>query len=345
MAGQAPVFVAAGLVLIGLLVAGTFGLAAVAGEDPTAGPTVPDDDPALWITVELDADGDAHWTIAYRFSVGSEEEADAFAGLADAVRAGEVDLPLTAATMEGYLAAASGTVDRDMAIEDPVWVDAVEDGVGTLALELTWRGFAHTAEGTLRVGDAFRSPDGAWLQTLEEGVRLTIVPPADHPLESVPPNATVEGDTVTWDGPHTFAPGDLELRYDAPATPVWPVAPWLVAILLLVIVATALGIGYRRGWPIPGMPPADAATADADEPPPELDADLLSDPERVERLLYDNGGRMKQAAIVEETGWSSAKVSQLLSEMADEGRVDKLRIGQENLISLPRPDDDGDRAP
>lgn len=48
---------------------------------------------------------------------------------------------------------------------------------------------------------------------------------------------------------------------------------------------------------------------------------------------------MKQAAIVTETGWSNAKVSQLLSAMAEEGRVEKLRIGRENLISLP---DDGE---
>ncbi|MCU4717844.1 DUF7345 domain-containing protein [Halapricum hydrolyticum] len=67
----------------------------------------------------------------------------------------------------------------------------------------------------------------------------------------------------------------------------------------------------------------------------EIDEELLSDEERVERLLTENGGRMKQARIVEETGWSSAKVSQLLSSMAEEGLVEKLRIGRENLISFP----------
>ena len=44
---------------------------------------------------------------------------------------------------------------------------------------------------------------------------------------------------------------------------------------------------------------------------------------------------MKQAKIVKETGWSNAKVSQLLSSMENDDRVDKLRIGRENLISLP----------
>ncbi|WP_435062947.1 helix-turn-helix transcriptional regulator [Halobaculum sp. EA56] len=74
----------------------------------------------------------------------------------------------------------------------------------------------------------------------------------------------------------------------------------------------------------------------------EEDLELLSDEERVERLLERNGGRMRQANIVSETGWSDAKVSQLLSAMADEGRVEKLRLGRENLISLADGADDGD---
>ncbi|MFB6096669.1 MAG: hypothetical protein ABEJ74_04710 [Haloferacaceae archaeon] len=70
----------------------------------------------------------------------------------------------------------------------------------------------------------------------------------------------------------------------------------------------------------------------------EVDLSLLSDEERVEHLLEGRGGRMRQAKIVEETGWSDAKVSQLLSAMDDEGRIEKLRIGRENLISLPGTD-------
>ena len=76
-------------------------------------------------------------------------------------------------------------------------------------------------------------------------------------------------------------------------------------------------------------------TADTEADDDGIDEELLSDEERVERLLERNGGRMKQADIVDETGWSNAKVSQLLSAMDEEDRVDKLRIGRENLISFP----------
>jgi hypothetical protein len=81
------------------------------------------------------------------------------------------------------------------------------------------------------------------------------------------------------------------------------------------------------------------------EPTPEapfagVDVEMLSDEERVLRLLDANGGRMKQAQIVKDTGWSNAKVSQLLSRMEDDDAIDKLRIGRENLISMPDVDVD-----
>jgi uncharacterized membrane protein len=89
-----------------------------------------------------------------------------------------------------------------------------------------------------------------------------------------------------------------------------------------------------------GAAAAGTGAAGAGEGPADegVDEELLSDEERVERLLERNDGRMKQATIVKETGWSNAKVSQLLSAMDDDGRIDKLRIGRENLISFPDED-------
>ena len=107
------------------------------------------------------------------------------------------------------------------------------------------------------------------------------------------------------------------------------------------------GVGETDDEGVADSPP-DEAREQRDEPPvatentddttgeeEEVDPDLLSDEERVLRLIEQNGGRMKQANIVTETGWSNAKVSQLLSAMDEEDRINKLRIGRENLISLP----------
>jgi uncharacterized membrane protein len=68
---------------------------------------------------------------------------------------------------------------------------------------------------------------------------------------------------------------------------------------------------------------------------PVDEGQLLSDTDRVQNLLESNGGRMRQSEIVEETDWSKSKVSMLLSDMEDEDEITKLRVGRENLISLP----------
>jgi hypothetical protein len=143
---------------------------------------------------------------------------------------------------------------------------------------------------------------------------------------------------------------------------LWGTAGLVVAVIAIVLaylggrhrerIRSRLPIGADDGSPDAGQTTGPAAgktaedTADpvagghsgsTDDPQDsaEIDEELLSDEERVERLLEQNGGRMKQADIVEETGWSNAKVSQLLSAMEEEGQIDKLRIGRENLISFP----------
>ncbi|MFC6725189.1 helix-turn-helix transcriptional regulator, partial [Halobium palmae] len=98
-----------------------------------------------------------------------------------------------------------------------------------------------------------------------------------------------------------------------------------------------------------GAGPTSAAvdsTTEADgEAPIVTDDELLSDEDRVVSLLRDRGGRMKQVNIVDETGWSKSKVSMLLSEMEEDGRISKLRVGRENVISLKGHEPDAAGSP
>lgn len=80
----------------------------------------------------------------------------------------------------------------------------------------------------------------------------------------------------------------------------------------------------------------DADDAADDGPPPEL----LSNEERVQQVLEDNGGRMRQQELVEETGWTEAKTSQVVGEMRESGALETFRLGRENVLKLP--DDDGE---
>ncbi|MDG5777000.1 helix-turn-helix domain-containing protein [Haloarculaceae archaeon H-GB2-1] len=131
-----------------------------------------------------------------------------------------------------------------------------------------------------------------------------------------------------------------------------------MGMLMVGLLVIAIGLGGAAIWHSGGFsrPSLDsnggenggaAATSPAESesttPSPEAasrsepavsDVELLSDTDRVVRMLEDNGGRMKQVDIVDGTDWSKSKVSMLLSDMEEEGVISKLRVGRENIISL-----------
>jgi len=67
---------------------------------------------------------------------------------------------------------------------------------------------------------------------------------------------------------------------------------------------------------------------------PSSDAALLTDEDRVRQLLAESEGRIKQQRVADEFDWSASKTSRVISSMAEEGTVEKLRIGRENVIDL-----------
>lgn len=83
--------------------------------------------------------------------------------------------------------------------------------------------------------------------------------------------------------------------------------------------------------PVPETASVAPDASDGDEPP-------LTKEEEVCRLLREHAGRMKQSKLVEETEWSQATVSRLLTQLEQEGRVTKLRAGRENIVELRDPD-------
>jgi uncharacterized membrane protein len=270
-------------------------------------------------------------------------------------------------------------VDREVIVhEDPSEFDIAEEdtvAVGELRLTFTWTAFLGTDGENLVLGDALTTPEGTWLRSLAEGQTLQVATPEGYAVTGTPGSTVqIRDNAVTIEGPRTFAADERVVVVYAPAGAVGP--PWQMLTAAIVIAALLIAgsvVGYqRRGSDENGVatsngsdeggvrqqnpdadvassasatPDAESETADGSKPVSEdegeeEDRSLLSDEERVERLLADNGGRMRQADIVTETGWSDAKVSQLLSAMADEERVEKLRLGRENLISLPDDADD-----
>ncbi|MFB6163969.1 MAG: helix-turn-helix transcriptional regulator [Haloarculaceae archaeon] len=315
--------------------------------------------------VSLLANGSARWTVTTNYTLDTPERRAAFDDVARDFERGDLR---TLSAMRAAAARASTATGRQMAITAVSRRHDVANETGRLVLSFTWTHFARESGERLIADDVFNTSAGTWLPSLSADQRLVFAGPDTYRfLSATPRGYVVSNGSVRWSGPQTFEPGKLAVVYErveyGPPGGNWLQSNWYLLVALGGL-AGAVALAYylaERDTDLPspgaiarsrGDDDADAAVAangtgaaatagsaapDADVDA-EIDEELLSDEERVERLLERNGGRMKQANIVTETGWSNAKVSQLLSAMDDEDRIDKLRIGRENLISFPDED-------
>ena len=114
-----------------------------------------------------------------------------------------------------------------------------------------------------------------------------------------------------------------------------PTSPLMTRILGVLLLLAGLGLVVRV-WQSRGRW---SAAGDADDDPaaalgPAERNEVLSDEEHVIEMLEENGGRMPQRQITERREWSKSKVSRLLSKMEEEGEINKISTGRENLITL-----------
>ena len=307
------------------------------------------------LEVQLQNDGDARWTIVATVPLENEGDVDSFRSFAEAFEGGEQDFRLGVDVFERAAEAATEATGREMSVgESSRSAELIErstddgtDRYGELRVSFLWESFARVDEnGTMYVGDAFNTTDGTWLSGLGPNQTLVIRSAPGYTAPTTSPIGADDGD-LRWEGPASFEPGYFEIVYQpAPDGPFEsPSTALLVGALALSGTALPLGVYLlwrrREGTGADGEDDGDGGDDDdsgdgGDDGDDGPALELLSDEERVEHLLEQHGGRMKQAKIVKETGWSNAKVSQLLSSMENDDRVDKLRIGRENLISLPK---------
>lgn len=342
---------------------------AVAADGRSASPavTTPGDSPEqarlsapanATVVVDVHGNRSARWTVSLTYGLDTENESATFERYAEAYRNFETDAGPTVAPYRRIVDAAATTTGRSMAVRDVTRTARVGESTGSVSLSFTWTNMLErTGNRTIRLGDALSlTADRTWLDSLEANQTLVVrTPPGYSVVNTEAPSFNLENNSVIVSGPIDLE-GALQITYreTGGTGEEGDPTPWgMVAGAVVVGAVVVAGVLYRRlREPTPSTDdddpsPEPAETADPPPDPPGdgaaavpgggggTEAELLSDEERIERLLRSNEGRMKQANIVRETGWSDAKVSQLLSAMDDEGRVTKLRLGRENLISLP----------
>ncbi|WP_049935054.1 helix-turn-helix transcriptional regulator [Haloplanus natans] len=313
-------------------------------------------------------DGSARWTVSVRYNLSTDAARAAFDDYGREFEAGETTVGLDADFFRTLAAAASRETGREMSIRNTTRNATVRNGTGVLSLSFTWTNFLTDTDAGFVIRDAVLMPNNrTWLASIGPEQRLVVETPKGYQVTDT--RFGLDNGSVVVEGPHRFRePLSISYQRTAVEEPEPSPFPWSLIAGALLLGAVLAAVAYVRlrgdesaprsedtvtvpsgggdGGDGGAGPETDEASAAGDDGRPDpdegdkmddadVDPTLLSDEERVEHLLDRNGGRMKQARIVKETGWSDAKVSQLLSTMADDGRVEKLRLGRENLISLP----------
>ncbi|ELZ09821.1 membrane protein [Natrinema thermotolerans DSM 11552] len=323
--------------------------------------------------IRVHENGSATWTFRYEQRFTDDENAtrtrENFEAFAEEFRANETGLydrftnqsrELTRAGMQE-----SGREMEATNFRRSVRVEDQFTPTGVVEMSFTWTNFADVQDDRIVVGDVF---DGV---PLSADQAIVIEAAGDLTFRSIEPDdaqyaggSLTDAESVRWSGKREFIDGRPRVVFDRSDSAAigdgnagllgGNLVPILVGVLLLVVGVVA-AVWYRRyGHGSDGesasddaepTPPAggaatgagstvDPATDAADDSESIPNEELLTDEDRVVKLIRENGGRMKQVNIVEDTGWSKSKVSMLLSDMEEEGTISKLRVGRENIISL-----------
>jgi uncharacterized membrane protein len=232
---------------------------------------------------------------------------------------------------------------------------------GVVTFQFEWSSFAAVDGSRLRAGEAIER------LFLDEGVNLQFSWPAQYRVESVDPAPALEEDQrVVWRGQLDFDAGQPSVvltgagqlggdgttgdggedgtdgQTSADSTGDGGVLSPLVGLTIVAVAVlagiAAVALRTRRKEDQTGATPSNtesekSAETGTDESAPP--AELLSNEERVLRLLEENGGRVKQQAVAEELDWTAAKTSQVVSDLREADSVESFRLGRENVLTLP----------
>ncbi len=302
------------------------------------------------LNVHVQEDGTATWEIEYFVRLSTENETRAFEDLmADVEANSSAYVDRFAERMNATVSSAEESTGREMSASDfgvSAEIRTLGNQYGVLTYTFTWNNFATVSNGEITAGDAL---EGFFL---DQETTLQFTWPDGYEVASIDPEPTeTRSNTAVYRGPLDFSTGEPSITL-GPASQVTTqttdgqtgpspeesgsMLPWIIGgFVLLALIGAAIWYLRQQQTESDGEPTAAGGAPDEDTP-----AELLSNEERVEQYLASHGRRAKQQEIVEGLGWTEAKTSQVLSDMQDAGRIEKFRIGRENVVKLPDTDDE-----
>lgn len=324
------------LVFIVLLLTGGVAGAATGKTAPAIDP----DDVVLRVAVT--ETGTAHWQVEYRTRLDDENSTQAFENLQQEIQQNSTTYREKFANRMGRTVAdAETTTGREMAVRNVtvnVSREQLPQEYGVVTYRFTWTDFA-TANGThLQAGDALAG------LFLDDETTLVVSWTEAFQTADISPQPDDRSDrAVIWRGPTDFGDGEPRVYLERATTGQEGAGtdppggadrfdPLHIGVGV-VFVFTMMGgavVVYRNRQEDGSA--IGEATGDTDSPQFAQSDELLSNEEQVLELIEQRGGRIKQAEVADELGWTAAKTSQVTKRLREDGELEAFRLGRENVL-------------
>ncbi|AWB28074.1 DUF7345 domain-containing protein [Halococcoides cellulosivorans] len=289
------------------------------------------------ITVEVQPNGTAIWTVEYHYRLGTENRSAAFDRLQDRLVADRSNyVGSVRSDVERTVGAVENATGRSMAVES-VSVDARRQSVpreaGLVVHRFEWSGFAVVDDSTVHAGEPLR---GFYIGPRTQ---LTVEAPAGYEIERVDPAPDDREDgALVWTGGR-FDASEPQIVFTASegGPPPLPSVAGLVAVSVGV---GSITVVRRRRNREAGAEDSESSAATTTEDPADQPPTPLSNEEHVQWVLERHDGRVKQQVLAEECGWGDSKTSKVVRRLAEAGTIEVFRLGRENVITAQEHTDD-----
>ena len=276
------------------------------------------------IIIDVHENGDALWTMEKRVPLINQTDIEDWE---EFIRTGQgentQDLEDFRKRIEWFLLSAQKFSSRPMKAENfNLSYDTAKNpsnAFGIVRYSFEWKNFSNRKDGKILIGDSFS--EGMVLS--QDNVLVINIPEGFNIESSSPDFDKRDGDRLIWDGTlyRNFEKGE-------PAVVLAPtgINPWFLIIILIVIASVVLALFFKkRSKPLihnEQISPEDRMIED------------LKYEERIGQYLVTSGGQASQSDIIKEIGLSKSRISTILSQMKEKGKIIKIKNGKGNLIRL-----------
>ncbi|MBC2698178.1 MAG: hypothetical protein HF976_12225 [ANME-2 cluster archaeon] len=283
------------------------------------------------ITIDVNENGNAVWTMEEYLPLANQDEIDEWVEYiqsGESIEQYQYDIEEFRGRIEWLIILAELSSDRSMNAENfnlsHDTLNTLSGSFGIVRFSFEWINFSRTESDKFFIGDVFSEG-----MILSYDNVLIINIPIGYEVESVSPDFDErDGNRLIWDGTlaRSFDKGEPALVLSREKTDT---GIWVLALVMVILAATASVVLFKLKKSF-----ISSTKNDVDPILSPIATEVLEDEEMIEQILIRSGGQMHQSEIVKLSGLSKSKISIVLSEMKEDGKIIKIKKGKGNIIRL-----------